>query len=104
MAPRTGLALGPYQSGLYQLVEQGANGCRRGPDQLDGFGSGEAAPATDFIEQHVSLRGHGAAGERNDQVGEGVAGPVTERLTELLNDLVRGNDSRFPEWRLRVYA
>ena len=38
------------------------------------------------------------------QVGDGVAGPVTERLTGLLNDLVRGNDSRFPEWRRPVYA
>ena len=38
------------------------------------------------------------------QVGDGVAGPVTQRLTGLLNDLVRGNDSRFPEWRRPVYA
>lgn len=38
------------------------------------------------------------------QVGNGVMGPITQRLADLFGDLVRGDDSRFPEWRRPVYA
>ncbi len=38
------------------------------------------------------------------QVGDGVIGPLTRRLADIFNELVRANDSRFPEWRQPVYA
>ena len=38
------------------------------------------------------------------QVGDGVMGSITQRLADLFGALVRGDDSRFPEWRRPVYA
>jgi len=36
-------------------------------------------------------------------VGDGKVGPITARLTRAYLDIVRGVDSRFPEWRTPTY-
>lgn len=36
-------------------------------------------------------------------VGEGDMGPVVTRLEQLFNDIVRGKDARYPEWRAGIY-
>lgn len=36
-------------------------------------------------------------------VGDGRIGPITAAIERLFHDLVRGRDSRYPEWRLPVY-
>ncbi len=35
-------------------------------------------------------------------VGDSKMGPITQRMENLYHDLVRGIDSRFPEWRMQV--
>ena len=35
-------------------------------------------------------------------VGDGKVGPITQRIENLYHDLVRGIDSRYPEWRTEV--
>jgi len=37
------------------------------------------------------------------KIGDGGIGPVVSRLERLFHDVVRGNDSRYPEWRTSVY-
>jgi len=37
-------------------------------------------------------------------VGEGVMGPVTTRLREVFNDVVRGRISKYKHWNIPVYA
>ena len=37
------------------------------------------------------------------KIGDGSIGPVVSRLERLFHDVVRGNDSRYPEWRTGVY-
>lgn len=37
------------------------------------------------------------------QVGDGRIGPITARIGDLYHRLVRGQDARYPEWRLAVY-
>jgi branched-chain amino acid aminotransferase len=36
-------------------------------------------------------------------LGTGAVGPITQRITEAYMNLVRGIDSRFPEWRTPIY-
>ena len=36
-------------------------------------------------------------------LGDGKVGPITQRLTRAYMDIVRGVDSRFPEWRTPTY-
>jgi branched-chain amino acid aminotransferase len=36
-------------------------------------------------------------------LGDGKVGPITARLTRAYMDIVRGVDSRFPEWRTPTY-
>lgn len=36
-------------------------------------------------------------------VGEGGMGPVVTQLEQLFNDIVRGKDARYPEWRTGIY-
>lgn len=36
------------------------------------------------------------------QVGDGTLGPITRKLDRLFNDVARGIDQRFPEWRTPV--
>lgn len=37
------------------------------------------------------------------KIGDGNIGPVVSQLERLFHDVVRGNDSRYPEWRTGVY-
>ena len=36
-------------------------------------------------------------------VGNGDTGPVVTQLEQLFNDIVRGKDARYPEWRTGIY-
>ena len=36
-------------------------------------------------------------------IGDGHIGPIVSRLEQLFHDMVRGVDSRYPEWRTPVY-
>src|SRR6185437_15913421 len=36
------------------------------------------------------------------QLGDGGIGPITRKLDRLFNDVARGSDTRFPEWRTAV--
>ena len=36
-------------------------------------------------------------------IGSGECGPIVGRLESLFNDIVRGKDARYPEWRSGVY-
>jgi branched-chain amino acid aminotransferase len=35
-------------------------------------------------------------------IGDGGIGPVTQQLRQTYNDLIRGIDTRYPEWRTEV--
>ena len=37
------------------------------------------------------------------QIGNGGIGPAVTELEQLFNDIVRGRDDRYPEWRAEVY-
>ena len=37
------------------------------------------------------------------KIGDGVIGPVVAQLEQLFHDVVRGKDTRYPEWRTGVY-
>ena len=37
------------------------------------------------------------------KLGQGGVGPLTQRLLDTYMNVVRGVDSRFPEWRTPVY-
>jgi branched-chain amino acid aminotransferase len=37
------------------------------------------------------------------KLGQGGVGPLTQRLLDTYMNVVRGADSRFPEWRTPVY-
>ena len=60
-----------------------------------------------YTADEVFLCGTGAevtpvASIDNYDVGDGAIGPFTQRFRTAYNDLIRGIDERFPEWRTEV--
>ena len=56
-------------------------------------------PATEVAEPGVIQHVYGD----KFPLGDGKVGPITQRLTRAYMDIVRGVDSRFPEWRTPTY-
>lgn len=60
-----------------------------------------------YVAQEAFLCGTGAeitplASVDRFTLGDGNLGPVTQRIEGLYHDLVRGIDTRYPEWRMQV--
>ena len=61
-----------------------------------------------YIADEVFICGTGAELQAVDsidgyRIGDGGVGPIVTRLEQLFHDIVRGKDSRYPEWRTGVY-
>ena len=61
-----------------------------------------------YVADEAFLCGTGAelqiiGGVDGYKVGDGTAGPIASELEQLYHDIVRGKDSRYPEWRTAVH-